>query len=88
MSLAFRAGISERDFWSMTAFNIYRAFNASQENMSRLAYRTAIYQRMSHKHLPKNEAAIFAKAKPKRQSVQDQFAMAKFMTAVMSKEVH
>lgn len=87
MSLAFRAGISERDFWSMTAFNIYRAFNASQQNLSRLAYRTAIYQRMAHKHLPKNEEAIFA-AKPKRQSMQDQLAMAKFVTAVMSKEVH
>ena len=80
--------MNEPDFWKSTAFAVIQAYNAAQENMSRLAYRTAIYQRMSHKHLPKNEAAIFAKAKPKRQSVQDQFAMAKFMTAVMSKEVH
>lgn len=72
----------------MTAHAVIQAYNASQENMSRLAYRTAIYQRMHHKHLPKTEEAIFAKAKPKRQTIQQQLVMAKFMTKVMSKEVH
>lgn len=88
MSLAFRAGILERDFWGMTAHNIYSAFNASQENLSRLAYRTAYFHRVQHKHFPKNEDAIFRKAKPQRQTIKEQFVMAKFMTKVMSKEVH
>jgi hypothetical protein len=80
--------MTEPDFWKSTAFAVIQAYNAAQENMSRLAYRTAVYQRMNHKHLPKTEEAIFAKAKPKRQSLKDQLAMAKFMTKVMSKEVH
>lgn len=91
MSLAFRAGISERDFWGMTAFSIYQAFKASQENLSRLAYRTAVYTRMKREHLPKSENDLIAKARPKtaqRQSIQDQRAMAKFITQVMSKQVH
>jgi hypothetical protein len=72
----------------MTAHAVLQALVASSENLSRLAYRTAIYTRTGPKHLPKNEQAIFAKAKkPKRQSLQDQFAMAKLITAV-SKEVH
>lgn len=80
--------MAESDFWKSTAFAVIQAYNAAQENMSRLAYRTAIYQRMKPNHLPKTEEAIFAKAKPKRQSLKDQLAMAKFMTTVMSKEIH
>ena len=73
----------------MTSHAVLQAFLASAENMSRLAYRTAVYTRTSHKHLPKSETAIFAKAKaPKRQSLADQLAMAKFITGAMSKEVH
>ena len=84
-----RAGVSERDFWGMTAYAVLEAFYASRENMSRLAYRTAIYQRISHKHMPKTEEAIFAEAKKaERQSITDQFAMAKLITQAMSKEVH
>ena len=81
--------MTEPDFWKTTAFAVIQAYNAAQENLSRLAYRTAVYQRMNHKHLPKNEEAIFAKArKPKRQSIKDQFAMAKLMTAMLSTEKH
>jgi hypothetical protein len=87
--------MTEPEFWKSTAFAVIQAFNAAQENMSRLAYRTAIYQRMAHKHLPKNEDAIFAKAKPKAKSskpmsLQDQRAMFKFLTAGLppSKEKH
>lgn len=86
---AYRAGISDRDFWSMTSHAVLQAFLASAENMSRLAYRTAVYTRTSHKHFPRTEADIFAKMKkPKRQSIADQLAMAKLITGVMSKEVH
>jgi hypothetical protein len=77
---ALRAGITERDFWTMTAHNIVIAFRASEENMSRLAYRTAIYQRIGHKHFPKTEDAIFAKP---RQTLAQQYAMARLITKVM-----
>jgi hypothetical protein len=87
--------MTEPDFWRSTAFAVIQAYNANQENLSRLAYRTAVYQRMNHKHLPKNEEAIFAKAKkktaaPKPQNVRDQYAMFKFLTAALppSKEKH
>lgn len=83
---ALRAGISERDFWSMTAFSVSMAFGASQENLSRLAYRTAYYQRVQVKHFPKTEDSIFKMTKPK-QSLREQFAMAKLVTS-LSKEVH
>ena len=71
----------------MTAYAVLEAFYAHREELSRLAYRTAIYHRMSAKHLPKNEEAIFAKAKKaaKRQSFADQFAMARFVTQAMTK---
>lgn len=80
--------MSEPDFWKSTAFAVIQAFSASEENMTRLAYRTAIYQRLKPKNLPKSENEIFQKAKPKRQSIRDQYAMAKLVTQVMSKEVH
>jgi hypothetical protein len=67
----------------MTANNVVIAFRASEENMSRLAYRTAIYQRIDHKHLPKTEDAMFAKAKPQRQTLAQQYAMARLITRVM-----
>lgn len=71
----------------MTSHAVLQAFMASTENMSRLAYRTAVYTRTSHKHFPRTEADIFPK-KPKRQSIADQLAMAKLITGAMSKEVH
>ena len=85
MSLAFRAGISETDFWQMTAHNVIIAYIASQENISRLAYRTAVMTRMSHKHFPKTEDALFSKAmKPKpRQTVREQYLMARAITKVL-----
>lgn len=88
MSLGFRAGVP--DFWSMTAHNLYIAFTASQQNLSRLAYRTAIFTRMSHKHLPKNEDAIFVqKAKPKAvQSLEQQLRMARAITEAMGGKLH
>jgi hypothetical protein len=73
----------------MTAHGVFLALVASSENMTRLAYRSAVFSRTSHKHFPRNEAVIFAKArKPKRQTLQDQLAMAKLITGAMSKEVH
>lgn len=67
----------------MTAHNVMLAFSASQQNLSRLAYRTAIFQRMQHKHFPKNEDALFASAKPARQSIKEQLAMARTITRIM-----
>lgn len=72
----------------MTAYGVMQALAARSEAATRQAYRTAVYHRMSHKHLPKNEAAIFAKAKPKKQSLGDQYKMARLMTSMMSKEKH
>jgi pyruvate kinase len=80
---ALRAGITERAFWKMTAHNVIMAFRASEQNMSRLAYRTAIYQRIDHKKFPKTEDAMFAKAKPQRQTLAQQYAMARLITKVM-----
>jgi len=69
----------------MTAYNVILAFNASQENISRLAYRTAVMTRMAHKYFPKTEDAMFSKAmKPKaRQTVREQYLMAKAITQVL-----
>jgi len=75
----------------MTAFAVVQAFSAADENLSRLAFRTAYFTRVNPKHLPRSEDGLFAKAKAKkakRQSIQDQFATARLMTMVMSKEVH
>jgi hypothetical protein len=81
--MAFRAGISERDFWDMTEFSVWQAYRASHETLSRLAYRIAIYNRIQPKHLPQSEDAIFAEAKPKRQTLQQQYMMARTITKVM-----
>jgi hypothetical protein len=67
----------------MTANSVVAAFNASQENLFRLAWRTAYYHRVQHKHFPKTEDAIFAAAKPKRQTLAQQYAMARLITKVM-----
>lgn len=75
----------------MTAFTVVQAFNASrlqqQQDISVLAYRTALFTRMKHTSLPKNEADLLKKAKPKaapkRQSLEDQLAMAKFVTRAL-----
>ncbi len=64
--------------------------------MSVLAYRTGLYtssfylSRWKLNKLPKNEAELLKKPEPKKktQSIQDQFAMAKFVTQIMSKQVH
>ena len=66
----------------MTAHNLVIAFRAWSENMSRLAYRTAIYQRMDHKQLPKTEDAIFAKP---RQTLAQQYAIARAITKTPGK---
>jgi hypothetical protein len=58
----------------MTAHNVVTAFRASEENMSRLAYRTAIYQRIDHKKFPRTEDAIFAEP---RQTLAQQYAIAR-----------
>lgn len=78
----------------MTAFMVVESYitsmNAEQQHISTLAYRTAIFTRMKHTSLPKNEAALLKKPEPKKkpQSIQDQLAMAKFVTKIMSKQVH
>ena len=60
---------------------------AEDENLTRLAYRTARLSRVSHKNFPKTEAALF-ETKPKRQSLADQFASAKLVTQIMSMGNH
>ena len=78
----------------MTIFTLFLSIGATlvekQESMSVLAYRTAMFTRMKNQHLPKNEAELLKKPKPKNkpQSLKDQLAMAKFMTQVMGKAVH
>lgn len=80
----------------MTAWTVVETFNASrlqkQEDMSVLAYRTAVFTRMKNQHLPTNEAALLKKAKPKAdlkpQTIKDQRAMAKFITNVMGGTRH
>ena len=78
----------------MTAFTVFLTIKAAaieqQENMSVLAYRTAMFTRMKNQDLPKNEAALLKKPEPKKkpQSLKDQLAMAKFVTQVMGKAVH
>jgi hypothetical protein len=73
----------------MTAYSVVQAFNAAQENLSRLAWRTAYFHRVQAKQFPRTEDAIFARAKPvQRQSIQDQYAMAKLMTQMLSTEKH
>lgn len=69
----------------MTANNIVSAFNASQENLSRLAYRTAYYHRVQHKHFPRSEDAIFGKTAPaaRQQSINQQYQMARLITKAM-----
>jgi len=69
----------------MTANNVVAAYNASQENLYRLAWRTAYYHRVQHKHFPRSEDAIFGKAAPavRRQSLNQQYAMARLITKVM-----
>jgi hypothetical protein len=67
----------------MTQHSLAQAVRASDENMSRLAWRTAVYQRMDHKKFPRTESAIFATAKPDRQSLQEQYRMARLITKVM-----
>ena len=66
----------------MTPHGLVLAYQAHDENLTRLAWRTALYGRVAHKHFPKSEAALF-KVKPKRQSLDDQYRMAKLITKVM-----
>ena len=84
----------------MTAFLVVEAFiskaKEQNEDMSVLAYRTGLYtssftlSRTKLNKLPKSEAELLKKPEPKKkpQSIQDQLAMAKFVTKIMSKQVH
>lgn len=58
--------------------------------MSTVSYRTAVFTRMKHNLLPKNEAELLKKPEPKKkpQTIQDQLAMAKFVTKMMGGTVH
>ena len=69
----------------MTLHSLVLAYQAHDENLTRLAWRTALYGRVAHKHFPKTEAALLnVKPKPKqRQSLDDQYRMAKLITKVM-----
>lgn len=55
------------------------------ENNSRLAWRTAYFQRVPHKHFPKTEEAIFRRAAPvrKRQTIDEQYKMMRLISKVM-----
>ena len=78
----------------MTAANVVNCLNAvvvsRSEEMSILAYRTALYTRT--KKFPRSETELLNKAKPKAapkpQSLKDQLAMAKFVTQMMGGTVH
>ena len=78
----------------MTAANVVNCLNAvvvsRSEEMSILAYRTALYTRT--KKFPRSETDLLKKAKPKAapkpQTMKDQLAMAKFITAAMGGTVH
>jgi len=61
-----------------------------QEDISVLAYRTAVFTRMKNQFLPKNERELLKKPEPekKAQSLEDQLAMAKFVTKMMGGTVH
>ena len=77
----------------MTVHGVVTAVGARRleesENLTRLAYRTARLSRVSHKHFPRTEAALFKNsAKPKRQSLADQYASARLITQVMSRGNH
>ena len=80
-----RAGIPESEFWSMTPHGLVLAYQAHDENLTRLAWRVAAFGRFSHRHFPQTEsAALGVKPKPKRQqSLADQYRMAKLITKVM-----
>jgi len=68
----------------MTANAVVAAFNASQENLYRLAWRTAYYHRVQHKHFPRSEDAIFGRAAAvRRQNLNEQYAMARLITKVL-----
>lgn len=67
------------------------------EDMSILAYRTGLFSssfslsRTKLAQLPKSEAELLKKPEPKKkttQTIQDQLAMAKFMTKMMGGTVH
>lgn len=86
--------MSASEFWGTTAFMVVEAYrtsiDAEQRNISTLAYRTAVFTRMKHNLLPKNEAELLKKPEPKKkpQTIQDQLAMAKFVTKMMGGTVH
>lgn len=69
----------------MTSMSVMKALQASNQNLSRLAFRTAYYTRIQPKHLPKSEDAIFktGKAAKPRQSMKQQLAMAKLITQAL-----
>jgi len=69
----------------MTQVMIMAAFEAVNEQATRIAWRQAAFQRM--KDMPKSEdKATGFQAKPaKKQSLRDQFAMAQFASKMMGK---
>lgn len=86
MALAFDAGVSLTEFWTMTAHQVVMAHTASQEQLYRLAWRTAYFQRVQAKHFPKSETALLHKTKPvRRQTIEEQYRMARKITEVMGK---
>ena len=58
--------------------------STEDENLSRLAWRTAWLSRVPPRKFPKTEAALLGGGTPKkRQSLKDQFTMAKLITHKM-----
>jgi hypothetical protein len=68
----------------MTAHSVIQAFSASEENRTRLAFRTAYF---SQRKMTKSEEVVFAK-KPANQTLKQQLAMAKHITRMMGGTVH
>jgi hypothetical protein len=84
MSLAFRAGIPLSEFWAMTAHQVIAAFTVVHEDSYRLAWRTAYFSRVGHRHFPKTEEAIFRRRPvSKRQTLDQQYRMAQLISKVM-----
>ena len=69
----------------MTQVMVMAAFDAVNEQATRIAWRHAAYQRM--KDMPKSEdkATGFQTHTAKKQSLRDQYAMAQFATKMMGK---
>lgn len=83
MALALAAGVPLREFWTMTAHQVVKAHDASQERMYRMAWRIAYCQRVQK--FPKSEDALLGKRRAvRRQTLEEQYRMAKKITEVMT----